>query len=154
MPVIDLKQASVRQQEAFAELVCNDMNPDEVTRRLGIQPDATHRKGDRTPHGGVWQLDHWELVEKETGIPLQADYAAAVTHCLERLLQRIADEEVLRKLAQISTSAEISVGVYGNCREVPNLSYTAETINTLARIGASLDEDFYRVYTGGEEQAL
>lgn len=154
MPVIDLKQASVRPQEAFAELVCNDMDPDEVTRRLGITPDASHRKGDRTPHGTAWQLDHWELVEKETGIPVQADYAAAVTRCLDRLLQRIADEEVLRQLAQISVSAEISVGVYGNCHEVPNLSYSAETIRILARIGASLDEDFYRVYTGAEDPAL
>lgn len=153
MPVIDLKQASIRSQEAYAELVCNDMDPDEVTRRLGIDPDASHRQGDRTPHGTAWQLDHWELVEKETGIPVQANYAEAVTRCLERLLQRIADEEVLRQLASISASAGISVGVYGNCHEVPNLSYSAETIQILARIGASLDEDFYRVYAGSEEPA-
>lgn len=149
--MIDFRQASIRQQEAFAELVCNDMDPDEVTRRLGITPDARHRKGDQTPSGAAWQLDHWELIEKETNIPADGDYAAAVVRCLDRLLQRISEEEVLQKLAEISSQAEISVGVYGNCREIPNLSYSAGTIRTLGCIGASLDEDFYRIYTGAEE---
>ena len=150
--MIDLKQASVRKQEAFAELICNDMDPDEVTRRLGISPDASHRKGDLTPQGTAWKLDHWELTEQETGIPPEEDYAEAVERCLDRLLQRIAREDILQKLAEISAQASLSVGVYGNCRETPKLYYSPETIRILARIGASLDEDFYPVYTGEDDE--
>lgn len=95
----------------------SDLDPDELTRSLGVEPTSAHRQGDpkysdpavrrkiRNGRISAWSSGLWSF---ESGLPQAEPLEAHMRHVLDRL---IGKEEQLRELSR-RYSADFFRGVF------------------------------------------
>lgn len=124
--------------------VTGEFNPEEVTRRLGVVPTDSWKKGDLHPRTGLERkFSRW---------------------CLYSRLARSEELEthVADVLAQMDNNPEAFVAVskeYGGHMQLvgyfhetyPGLFFEASLIGGLARYGLSVDFDFYHLWSDARE---
>ena len=114
-----------------------DLNLDEITSRLAMNPDYAYKKGDTCldyKYGGtkiVYSEDCWITAYKpKEKTPVEKQ--------LEEFVNVLADSsDYLQELAS-KHDVTIWISMYPDNEQV-NLHISTPTIKTLARIGASLD---------------
>ena len=116
------------------------LDPDEVTRLLGIEPSFARRKGDKfgnpkrpvTSRTGIWALESEKSV-------ISSDLELHLDFLLSSLGSKAS---ILRKLVQEGLEADIfCFWMSGTGRGGPMLG--ADTIRRIADLGVILDFDFY-----------
>jgi len=116
----------------------SDLEPDEVTRLLGIQPDTTWRRGD--PRGSrrtaFFDYGCWRI---ETGIAEEAD----MNEQLKVLLARLGTHEETLKAMRPPFDLEFGCVIYLD-GPLPILHVDADTLQRISHLGAELDIDLYQ----------
>jgi hypothetical protein len=120
----------------YVRLTFIDLDPDEITRRLGIEPTLTRRAGEERAGGKVWRHDFWELTSAVGESEIVAD-----TH-FRALLERLGPHfDTIRGLDSEPT---ISWVVHvGPDEATPDGILSAFVLARIAELGASLNVDMY-----------
>jgi hypothetical protein len=132
-----------RKAQAYAELDIwgNTINPDEITRILGISPTSSNEVGD------IWKLNgkpfftaSWTF---ETEKKILIENASERLDDLINVFKEKTDE--LSEIKKIYTDCTIIINivVYNNQNILPGISIKPEQISFLANIGAGIDFDIY-----------
>lgn len=113
-----------------------NIDPDYVTRELGILPSATWRFGDRVSGTNIMlEHDGWEIETVETStVDLPCE--------MRKLLGRI--EPIENKIVELSRTLDLELEV--SCSvffvdQLPVLHFDAADLAPIVRLGASLDID-------------
>jgi Domain of unknown function (DUF4279) len=122
----------------------DELDPDEVSRRLGCAPTHSHRKGDPTRSAGIYHKSGAWLLTVEGKAPEGPDQLA--TRLLGPFPQ---DEEFWRALCR-DYRVQVRVGIHtdGWNRE---FRFEPATVALLARTGAQINFDLY-FYGEGDER--
>jgi hypothetical protein len=115
-----------------------DEDPDEISRRLGIEPSETNRAGDAMGQSPMRRRRNSWRLDSTVDAPYDVE-----KHALA-ILDRVAPaQEAVRELAQ-RCSVELKVVIYANTEQsFPGLSFTRETLRRIADLAADLDIDVY-----------
>ena len=121
---------------AYLRITGEDMEPEDITLRLRLEPDTVQKKGQEIAarHGwlgeGEYQSDCWQFsIESE-----ESESVAALTdRFLDLLLPRA---EHLRELAE-QFAAELYISVYPESRQ-ESILFGVQTSRKLADIGLPL----------------
>lgn len=121
-----------------------DLDPDVVTRTLGITPDVTHKRGDsRTGKSGreyLYPRGLWYLTTREWP---SRNLEAHVTRLLDRV-EPVAD--LIREFARSHPECRFEIMCYwmsATGQGGPSLS--PSTLSRIGTLGATLDFDIYSV---------
>jgi Domain of unknown function (DUF4279) len=112
------------------------LDPDEITRRLGIKPTLTRRAAQERAADEVWRHDFWELTSEvgENEIVADAHFRA--------LLKRLAPH--FDAIRQLDSEPTISWVIHvGPDEATPDSLISAYTLAKIAELGACLDVDMY-----------
>lgn len=124
--------------------IADSFDPDEITRRLGVEPSDSWRQGDIHPRTRMERkFSRWCLNSR-------------LAHS-EPLETHIADV-----LAQLDQNADAFASIskeYGGCMQLvgyfhegyPGLDFDAQLVARLARYGLSVDFDFYQLWSDARE---
>ncbi|HEY3348945.1 MAG TPA: DUF4279 domain-containing protein [Thermoanaerobaculia bacterium] len=110
--------------------------PEEVTRRVGLEPTKTWQQGDLIPRTTRHLASSgWEISASDVG-------GAELSPQMEALFGRIQGREA--SIAEFSRDAriELSIVVYAH-ESVPALHLPRETVEYLNRLHSSVDIDLY-----------
>jgi hypothetical protein len=120
----------------YVRLTFIDVDPEAITRRLGIEPTEFHKSGDERAPGLSWRRDSWQLTSE-----VDENEIAADTH-LRALLNRLAPHfDTIRGLDSEPT---ISWVVHvGPDEATPDGLISAFTLAKIAELGACLNVDMY-----------
>lgn len=118
-------------------ITADDLDPDEVTRLLGVEPDGARRPGvpdtrGRTPRSGAWVLC---LRREQTP---QCDVGVAIG----MLLDRIPASAEAWGLARAHASARVFVGVRLDAFN-RGLVLSTDLMSRLVNLGLRFDLDIY-----------
>lgn len=115
-----------------------DFDPEDATRRIGLEPTKTWRRGDqvqktliRRKHSG-WQ---WSLPSEES-----LDLGRQVASLLERLAPYAAAITEVRE--ELDLDAEISCAIYIE-GQAPGVHFDRSTLALADQLGAEIDIDIY-----------
>ena len=123
----------------------DDLEPDEITAVLGIQPTESHRRGDirRTRSGraiGEWREGAWLYKEK-------SDDVESIEEALASFVQKLSESK--EKIRSIScrpdvSLADISSAEFGNSdRQFPSIGLNLNLLEALAEMGLEFGWTFY-----------
>ena len=123
-----------------ALLLTGEFDPEEITRRVGVQPSFTCRRGDPVSKRSTMRqkFDGWRF---STGEEDSFDLGARIRGLLDLLHGRAADFSAVCK--DLSLDAEIECVVYMYGAQGPALSIDSRTVAEIAEYGASIDIDLY-----------
>lgn len=117
-----------------------DLDPEAITRLMGLRPTHSHRRGDARPSGlptpysqGVWHL--------QSDIGSQASLEEHLEWVISRLAER---EAVLREISLLGLEVDLFVGVLADDSNV-GFSVSPKPLAEFARLGVALDFDVYFV---------
>jgi hypothetical protein len=118
-----------------------DFDPDEITRRVGIEPTNTFRVGDPITSGGEGRRRRpgWRLAaEERAGLDLDGMLVA-----FQDLVQ--ISPPVVRQLCHdLDVAAVVACSVLQRGYETaPALTFTPEFLGWTSELGASLDVDIW-----------
>lgn len=124
----------------------DDLDPDEVTRLLGVEPDEARRSGvpdtrGRTPPSGAWVLS----LRREQAP--QCDVGVAIG----RLLDRIPASADVLGLARAHANARVFVGVRLDAFN-RGLVLSTDLMSRLVNLGLRFDLDIYADETCENQQ--
>lgn len=126
--------------EVYFALYGTDFDPEEVTRRVGLEPTSIKRKGEpKTRRHSFWQIssgrvegDIIDVYEMSSAlVTLLAPRSAEIANTR----QELALEAVLEVVLWITTDESIST---------PAIGFDREVISFLHTVGATIDVDTYR----------
>jgi hypothetical protein len=124
--------------------VTDSFDPAEITRRIGVEPTKSWRKGDLHPKNQMEQkFSRWSLASR---LDRTADLEDHIRDVLAQMDQKPAEFQ--------SVSRE-----FGGCMQLvgywntqyPGLHFDRSMTEGLARYGLSVDFDFYYLYSDGRE---
>jgi hypothetical protein len=126
--------------EVYFALFGSDFDPDEVTRRLDLQPTSVKRPGGpKTRKHSSWQLSSGRV---QSDIIDVYEMSADLVRRLAPYASRIADakrelglEAVLEVVLRISTDES---------KSTPAIGFDRDVISFLESVGATIDVDTYR----------
>jgi len=135
----------MKENEQYAYFTVTDsFDPDDITKRVGVKPTDSWRKGDLNPKNRMERkFSRWNLASR---------------------LDKTADlEDHIRDvLAQLDENAgafqEVSLS-FGGCMQLvgyfavqyPGLSFDRAIVEGLSKYSLSVDFDFYWLYSDGRE---
>jgi len=125
--------------------IANSFDPDEITRRVGISPTDSWRKGDIHPKTGhARNFSRWSLRSRlETTASLE-------THVRDVLDQLDANPAAFKQLC-IEKSGTMQLVAYFRT-DYPGLDFERELIERIAGYSLSMDCDFYYPYSDSREE--
>lgn len=126
--------------EVYFKLVSDDIDPDEITKCLGIQPTRTRKKAQPIPKYNSWEYSSGKKVSEVIDI---YELSSTVTGALESKAEDIAKVVKEKKLV-----AELQVVLWISMDEeisTPAIGFEKETIAFLDKVGASIDVDTYKL---------
>ena len=124
--------------------VVNSFDPDEITRRVGISPTESWRKGDLHPKTGrARNFSRWILRSR-----LQTT-ASLETHVRDVLDQLDANPTAFKRLSIEENGTMQLVAFFRN--DYPGVSFERELIERIAGYSLSMDCDFYFPYPDRQE---
>jgi hypothetical protein len=122
-----------------------DVDPEEITEIIGIQPTKTRKAGDPVPRTIIkTKMNGWLLYAPCD--PFKSDLDEQVEKLLE-IIEPYKDN--FSKLPK-GTHIELSCFLY-SYKERPIIGFSAESIKKLAEIGASIDVDSYDFSSSNDE---
>ncbi len=129
----------VNEGEMYFSLWGNDFDPDAVTRALEIEPSRVQRQAVPRPKMSSWVLSSGKL---------SADMLD-VYDMGEALISRLSgSSETIRRVAErfnLAVTLQVVLTVSADDRlSTPAIGFSAETVQFLASVGASIDIDTYR----------
>jgi hypothetical protein len=124
---------------AELELSSDEMGPDRITQKLGLEPSMTWRRGDQWRDGRTRQEHHWVL---KTPSRPSFDFDEP----LQQLLGWLAPStEALRELTQGPCDVA-RICLVGYIRDTtPGVYLEGATVQTIASLGADLQVDLFLV---------
>ncbi|MBI1288397.1 MAG: DUF4279 domain-containing protein [Flavobacteriales bacterium] len=128
-----------------------DFDPNELTKRLGIEPTNCWKKGDKGKYNPFMGYSCWELSTQGVAEPLPIDKLVGkiISHLNEKIetINQLKNEfdlySVLEIVLYIDTNPEVST---------PELRHSLSTIEFLCRTGTILDVDIYRYDSTDSEE--
>jgi len=126
--------------EVYFALYGSEFDPEEATRRIGIEPTSIKRKGEpRTRKHSFWQISSGRI---EGDIIDVYQMSSALVAQLAPFAEKIAStrqalglEGVLEVVLWISTDES---------KSTPAIGFDHEVISFLQKVGATIDVDTYR----------
>ena len=131
--------------EQYAYFTITDsFDPEEITRRAGISPTDSWKKGDLHPKRRMERkFSRWSLRSRlGTDRPLEE-------HISDVLAQFEQNPSELEKISREFSGCMQLVGYFHE--GYPGLHFDATLIQELARYGLSVDFDFYELWSAGRE---
>jgi hypothetical protein len=117
-------------------LYCEDLDPDEVSRALGVQPTSAHRRGERKgPRSPAYRKGAWLLTEEGH----EAEHVAPV---IERLLRQLPEAPAVWNELRTQHDVQLRFGLHMSGWN-KGLVIPRELVDRMASIGATLDFDIY-----------
>lgn len=111
--------------------------PDEITRALGVEPSGSWMAGDRIGISiRTFESNGWML---ESRLPGETDPEVHVRELLDRIPEQVSER--LRKVTP-EWSLQLSL-VIEMQDETPPFNLSADTLQRMVSLGASLDVDLY-----------
>ena len=136
-----------KDNEQFAYLTITGVfDPELITAEIGLEPTESWRKGDRNERTHYERkFSRWSLESRlSRSSPLE-------DHVRDVLDQSLGHVEQIRRLGEEHTVYIQLVGWFHN--DYPGFGLTAETISGLAQLQASIDCDFYYLYSHEREDS-
>jgi hypothetical protein len=126
-----------RQISAYLVVWGTRCDPDEITRRTGIIPDAAWQVGDvLNERTGTKRRDAgWQ-------IEAPADLGIDVGEYVQHVLRRVAPERDYFRSLDESCQVQISVVVRGR-EQAPVFNLPSDVVTQIGALGAALDVDIY-----------
>jgi hypothetical protein len=109
--------------------------PEIITRALGLSSDRSWRVGDKRPHTIIEEKNNGWIIN--SGRPK----ATSLEEQVQALLDRVDQCKGAIKVLSRDASVEFSCVVYADT--APALNFSADIIDRLGQLGASLDIDLY-----------
>ena len=130
---------SLNECEVYFALKSDDINADDITRQLGIQPTSVTKKANPAPKCHIWK---YSSGKKEAELIDIGDMSSSIIEVLKPKADKIASivkeydlGAVLELVLWISTDDSVST---------PAIVFENDTLNFLSKVGASIDIDTYR----------
>jgi len=121
-------------------VVSDDLDPKQITERMGLTADEQHRKGDlrRKGRNRDWYYPRggWHL---ESQLPPTARVEDHLSHLLDRLEGTV---DVIAKLIAEGYQVDFYIGYFSNQGQGGPL-FSAELLRRLANFGAEVGLDIY-----------
>lgn len=116
-----------------------DFNPDDITRRLGLNPSKVWKKGDKRNNGTEYDFSYWEF-----GFCDEYDVVTEkqMQKTLEPLLSKTAILNEIRKDCDVVFVLEIVPTVYSE-NATPCLAPSMEVIDFCHETRTEIDIDLY-----------
>jgi Domain of unknown function (DUF4279) len=116
-----------------------NVNPDEISRVIGLTPTKTWRSGEERANSDLrWEHDGWMLSTSEQA---SLDLAAEIQKLLESI--RTRTKEINRARNQFKLDAEIGCSVYIEDHQAPVVHFDREILKAASELGADIDIDIY-----------
>lgn len=123
--------------------VSGDFDPGSITRRVGLAPTDSWRKGDIHRRGYERKFSQWSLRSRLDKSDCLEDHIADV---LAQLNQNAA------AFQELSRDFEVHMQLVGYFHEgYPGLRFSSEIVAALAKFGVSVDLDFYNLWSDARE---
>jgi hypothetical protein len=117
-------------------LYSEDLEPDEVTRALGVQPTSAHRRGERRgPRSPPYRQGAWFLTE-------QSREREGAEPAIERLLKQVPNDAALWLLLGGKHDVQIRLGLHMSSWN-EGFVIARELVARIAVLGATLNFDIY-----------
>jgi len=131
--------------EQYAYFTITDsFDPEEITRRVGVNPTDSWKKGSLHPSRGMERkFSRWSLRSR-----LGTD-CSLEDHIKDVLSQLEQNSTEFQKLAKEFGGGMQLVGYFH--KGYPGLHFEASLIEGLAKYGLSVDFDFYELWSDGRE---
>jgi len=125
--------------EVYFALYGSDLDPDEVTRMVGVEPTSVLHRADPRPKDSTWMVSSGKIVNDLIDV---YDISAALVARLAPFSLEIASakrhfeaEAVLEVVLWITIDESIST---------PAIGFDSEVLSFLVAVGATIDIDTYR----------
>jgi hypothetical protein len=124
--------------------VTNSFEPEEITRRVGIAPTESWRKGDRHPTRDMdRKFSRWSLRSR------LSDDCSLEEHITDVLAQLDQNTIAFQEIAAEFGGYMQLVGYFHE--GYPGLNFDSELVKGLAKYGLGVDFDFYNLWSDGRE---
>jgi hypothetical protein len=130
---------SLNEGEVYFKLVSDDIDPDEITKLLGMQPTKVRKKAQPIPKYNSWEYSSGKEVSEVIDV---YKMSSAVIAALEPKA-----EEIAKIVKEKNLIAELQVVLWISMDDsisIPAIGFEKETVAFLAKVGASIDVDTYR----------
>ena len=125
---------SVR-SHARLKIVTRSITPEEITARLGLNPDRIRHAGQPRPHTTIIENTNcWEL---HSGLP---EYRELPEH-ISAVLRKV--ERCVKQIAELAEDNEVLLSCIVHAPTEPALGLSKKVISDLADIRAEVDFDLY-----------
>lgn len=134
------KPAMTNEAEVYFALYGSEFDPDEATRRIGIEPTSIKRKGEpKTRKHSFWQISSGRIEDDIIDIyEMSSALVAQLAPFAEKIAstrQALGLEAVLEVVLRISTDES---------KSTPAIGFDHEVMSFLQKVGATIDVDTYR----------
>ena len=120
----------------------NDFDPNEITKRIGIMPTETWRKGDKGKYNPKLEYSGWQLTTEKGQEPLLLD--TLVDEIVNKLYDSIDIINELKNELHLESVLEIVMYIDTNPEtSTPALGHDLKTIEFLYRTRTTTDVDIY-----------
>ena len=125
---------SVR-NHARLKIITKSVTPEEITARLGLNPDRIRRAGQPRPHTTIIEdTNCWEL---HSGVPEHRD----LSEHINAVLQKVG--HCVEQIADLAQENEVLLSCIVHAPTEPPLGLSRQVISVLADIHADVDFDLY-----------
>jgi len=126
--------------EVYFALYGSEFDPEEATRRIGLEPTSIKRKGEpKTRKHSFWQISVGRIEGDIIDIyEISSALVAQLAPCAKEIANTRQDlglEAVLEVVLWISTDES---------KSTPAIGFDHEVISFLQKVGATIDVDTYR----------
>jgi hypothetical protein len=122
-----------------------ELAPEAITLRIGLQPTSTRRKGTPTRNGilrrAEFDLHEWWICQQltlQSGVLLEKEAEAFIT----QFFDRFGSDGTESSIHALSADHNVLVLVVYHMGYMPYVGLTKGHVQALARLGARLDYDF------------
>lgn len=126
--------------QPFASLILRseELNPQEITSQIGVNPSSSFKKGDLRREGKFWPHGFWELNSSE--YVKSNDISVHIEWILDKIYP--AKLKLISILDKLGIEGEISCfWVTDDAHAVVNLN--RDVLSKITSLGLSLEFDFY-----------
>lgn len=141
--IMGASDSEINQNHVILRFINFDLNPDEITQKLGLEPLSIARQGEeyfvgkqRVPK--VWEFNHWDFELKTK----TNDYIGETVDQFfnETIIPRLNE---IKEISQKSSMTKIIIVQYYYTGHNPGYGFEKEKIKILAEINAEIEIDTY-----------
>jgi hypothetical protein len=130
---------SSNEGRVYFELYGENVEPDVITARLGIEPTHIQSKGNPKPKWNSWELSTATIVDDSI------DVYAMSSELVAELNQKADEIVLLKKEFHLEAVLEVVLWItMDENKSTPAIGFDHQTIQFLAHVGATIDIETYR----------